>query len=141
MKRRTYLLSVGVGAAALAGCLASAESEDTPQAGYQGEEEVVYEHDYLKLRLSRDTVRIGDTIEFEVTNTGDSKITLGCHNPWAIQKYVDGEWRHVTRTSDRYYQLCATVLGPGRSLVESITVSKSELESQAEEVPMELRSG
>ena len=100
-----------------------------------------YEHGDLKLRLLQDTVRIGDTIEFEATTTSDSRITLGCHDPWAIQRDVDGEWRHVTWTSDRYYRQCATVLGPGKSLVESITLSKSGLKSQAEEVHMELRSG
>lgn len=143
MRRRTYLTGISTGVAGLVGVtIADLRSDGgKPQAEYQDDKQVVYEHDDLKLRISQDTVRLGDTIEFEVTNTGDSEITLGCHNPWAIQKQSDGEWRHVTWTSGKYHNLCATVLSPSSSLEESITLSKFELASQADEVHAELRPG
>lgn len=83
---------------------------------------------------------MGDTVEFEVTNTGDSPITLGCGNPWAIQQYSDGDWQHVTWTASRYHQMCATVLAPGGTLVEDVTLSESEFDRGSDEDYVELGS-
>ena len=85
-------------------------------------------------------MRLGDTVEFEVTNTGDSTTVLGYGNPWAIQQYSDDDWQHVTWTVDRYYQMCATELSPGDSLVEDITLSESEFDRGSDEDYAELRS-
>lgn len=115
--------------------------QNESQPDYLGRERVAYEHDDLKLRILQETVRLGDTIEFEVTNTSDTEIGLGADNPWAIQQYADGEWQHVTWTSAKYHQFIGTVLFQGASLVESIELSKSGLEGQADEVPAELRPG
>ena len=141
MNRRTYLASLGVAATSLAGITRLDDSQKNAQPAYRGNEQVVYEHPDLKLRLLQETVQLGDTIEFEVTNRGDSKTTLGCKNPWAIQRRLDGEWRHVTWTGDRYYQMCATVLSPGSSLVESITLSESKLARYPDEYSVELQPG
>lgn len=141
MRRRTYLASLGGAATSLAGVTATDDLQKKDQPPYRGDERVVYEQEDLKLRLLRETIQPGDTIEFKVTNTGNSKTVLGCHNPWAIQRYLDGEWRHVTWTGDRYYQMCATILSPGGSLVESITLSESKLEQYPDEYSVELRSG
>lgn len=141
MKRRTYLTSVSTGAAVLAGCTALGAPQNESQADYQGERKVVYEHDDLNLRLRQKEIHLGDTVEFEVTNTGNSTTVLGCGNPWAIQQYSNGDWQHVTWTSDRYYDLCATELSPGDSLIEGITLSESEFERAQDEDYVELRSG
>ncbi len=140
MNRRTYLLSGGATVATLAGFAAVGTLQDESQVEYQGKD-IVYERDDLSLRLRQEPISLGDTGEFEVTNTGDSKITLGCNNPWAIQKQSDGDWQHVTWTGDRYYQMCATELSPGDSLVEGITLSKSGLERGSNEHSPELRPG
>lgn len=141
MKRRTYLASLGAGATALAGIATVYKSRAEPQPAYREDEQVVYEHDDLELRLLQDTVRLGDTVEFEVTNTGDSMTILGCNNPWAIQTRADDEWRHVTWTETRYYQMCALELSPGDSHVERVTLSESEFENHPEEDAAELRPG
>lgn len=141
MNRRRYLTSIGASAAALAGCTAVGESGDNSRPGYLGKHEVIYEHDDLELRLLRETVRFGDTVEFEVTNTSLSKIILGCNNPWALQRRSDGDWQHVTWTGDRYYQMCALELSPADSRVENITLSESELERYPDEHSTKLRPG
>lgn len=145
MKRRTLLAG---GSVALLGGVAGAvvgfeppSSGDEPRAAYQDEGEIVYDHDDLELRFEAESVHLGDTIAFEVINTGDSKVSLGCHNPWALQRYADGEWRHVTWTGSRYYQMCATELPAGESITERVTFSESSLENQASEVHGELQSG
>ena len=141
MKRRTYLASVTTSAAVLAGCTAFGAPQSESQTDYQGEQKVVYEHDDLNLRLRQGEVHLGDTVGFEVTNTGNSTIVLGCGNPWAIQQYSDDDWQHVTWTVDRYHQMCATELSPGDSLVENITLSESEFDRGSDEDSAELRSG
>lgn len=141
MKRRTYLASLGVGVTSLVGITTAYGSQKESQPAYLDNERVVYEHEDLELRILQETVRLGDTVEFEVTNTSDSKTVLGCHNPWAIQTVSDGEWRHVTWTGDRYYQQCATVLSPGGSLVESIKLTESELEGYPDEDGADLLPG
>ncbi len=138
VKRRTYLGSAGAGVAALAGYTARGTSQRGSQPEYHGETAVVYDHDDLDLRLRQEAVRLGETAEFEITNTGSSEIVLGCNNPWAVQTYSDGDWRHVFWTRDRYYQLCATILEPGRTVVERVTLTESELE---DDVGADLRPG
>ena len=140
MQRRAYLAAVSASVPAFAGCTAVAELSDQSRADYRGEEEVVYEHDDLTLRLRQDEVAIGDTVGFEATNTGSSPIVLGCQNPWAIQQRVDDGWRHVAWTGERYYRMCATELGPGESLVEEVTLSESEFD-RGDEAHVELAPG
>ncbi len=96
MKRRTYLVSVTTSTAVLAGCTARGAPQNESRAEYQGEQKAVYEYDDLNLRLRQEEAYLGDTVEFKVTNTGDSTTTLGCGNPWAIQQYSDSDWQHVT---------------------------------------------
>lgn len=141
MRRRAYLVSLAVGTSALTGCAALGNSSDEERPAYLGKEPIVYNHDTLELRLRQEVVQLGDTIEIEVTNTGAEVTALGCHNPWALQTYADGTWRHVTWTGDRYYQTCLTRLGPGDSRVEELTLSGPELEDQASEVDREPRPG
>jgi hypothetical protein len=81
MKRRGYLTVAGSGAVALAGFTALATSRNDARAEYQGDQKVVYDHDSLDLRLGTDRADIGDEVEFEVVNTGDSGIVLGCQKP------------------------------------------------------------
>lgn len=140
MQRRAYLAAVGATVPAFAGCTAVAEPPDQSRAGYRGEEEVVYDHDDLTIRLRQETVSLGDTAEFEVTNTGSSAVVLGCKNPWAIQQQSDDGWRHVAWTGERYYQMCATKLGADESLVEEVTLSESAFD-RGDETHVGLRPG
>jgi hypothetical protein len=140
VQRRAYLAAVGASVPAFAGCTTLAESSNQSRADYRGEQEVVYEHDDLTLRLRQAEVTLGDTVEFEVTNTGSSAIVLGCQNPWAIQQRSDDGWRHVAWTGERYYQMCATELGAGESLVEEVTLSESEFD-RGDEAHVELAPG
>ena len=80
-------------------------------------------------------------IEFQVTNTGRSSITLGCGNPWTIQKSVDGEWWDAVWTSAEGFDSCATPLPAGESTAENVTIPKAALETETEEVRVELSSG
>lgn len=141
MKRRQYLASISISTVAFSGCIGLGASQNESQADYHGEEKVVYDHDGLNLSLRQEKVHLGDTVEFEVTNTGNSAIVLGCKNPWAIQQYSDGDWQHVTWTGERYYQMCATELSAGDSLAEEITLSESEFERGSDEDYTELQTG
>ncbi|SIR83916.1 hypothetical protein SAMN05421858_4080 [Haladaptatus litoreus] len=145
MKRRTFIAS---GSVALLGGVAgttlgfkSQFSKDESQADYQDDDRIVYEHDNMKLRPRQESANLGDTIQFEVTNTSDSKIVLGCNNPWAIQRFSDGKWRHVAWTKDRYYQMCAQEVGSGDLYTQNVTMSKSGLERQSGNVAGKLGPG
>ncbi|UPV75419.1 hypothetical protein M0R89_04960 [Halorussus limi] len=141
MKRRTYLASIGVGAAALSGGIVLNRSENGSESLENENARVVYEHEDLRLETLRDSVRLGETIRFEVTNTSDSTVVLGCDNAWIVQTYSDGEWRDVTDTPRSHYQMCALELPPGESRVESATMSKERLETQTGDLLGELRPG
>lgn len=141
MNRRTYLSSLAATTVVFSGCSALGKSPEDSQPEYYGQENVVYEHDKIDLNLRQETVHLGDSIEVEITNTSDSEVFMGCHAPWALQKYSDGDWRHVTWTAEGYFDLCTTRLTAGSSLVQGLTLSKSELENQADEVRGDLTSG
>ncbi|MBB6645993.1 hypothetical protein [Halobellus ruber] len=141
MDRRGYLTLIGSSAVALTGGTALAASQNESRADYRGDRKVVYNHDGLDLRLCADNVHLGDEVEFEASNTGDSPISLGCHNPWAIQQYSGGDWHHVTWTEARYYYMCATELGAGESFTEEVTLSESAFERDEDEDYVELHAG
>ena len=106
-----------------------------------GGKAITYNHEQLRLRLGNSAVSVGGTIEFQVTNTTRSLIYLACGNPWTIQKSVDGEWRDAVWTSAEGFGSCATPLPAGESITENATISKAALESETEEVRVELSSG
>lgn len=141
MNRRSLLASLGAGTVALSGCTALGYRPDDTGPGYYRAEPVAYNRADLSLSLSNDAVSLGDTIELETRNTGESKISLGCKNPWAIQYHTDGEWEHVTWTSNRVFQMCATILFPGGSHTQSFTLSESALAETASEVQLPLAEG
>ena len=127
MKRRTLLAAVGTGAVALAGCTALGKSADESRPGYLGQEPIVYYRDDLTLSLRDQPVHRGDTVEFEATNTGNSDISLGCRNPWALQYQTDNGWEHVTWTGGRFYLLCLSSLPPGESVTEEVPLSREKM--------------
>jgi hypothetical protein len=141
MKRRTLLTSLAVGSVALSGCSVLGDSADDAQAGYLGNDNIVYEHESLNLQLRQQAVHPGETVEFEITNTGEDDMGLGCKNPWAIQRYSDGNWEHLTWTGGRFYNQCLTLLSPDSSFVESITLTKPDLEEYATELDGTLTPG
>jgi len=141
MNRRTYLASLVTGSGALGGGIALADLGPDPEFAYRDGERVVSERDDLRLRVLSDSVRLGDSVAFEVTNTGDSQVILGCRNPWALQRRAEGEWRHVTWTARRHYQMCASELSPGDSLTTRLELTEEALEESAAEVHADLRPG
>lgn len=95
---------------------------------YHGNAPVSYEHEALRMQAVGDPARRGESITVEVTNTGtDESVTLGCHNPWALQAYEDGSWHHVSWTAGRYYQACATQLAPGDTTTVTVPLSTSAI--------------
>lgn len=132
MKRRTLLAAVGTGAVSLSGCTALGKSADKSRPGYLGQEPIVYYRDDLTLSIKDQPVRPGDTVEFEATNTGDSAVSLGCHNPWALQYQTDDGWQHVTWTGGRFYLLCLSRLSPGESVTEEVPLSEEKMAAQEE---------
>lgn len=138
MKRRTYLASIGTGAAALSGGIVLGKSKNNSKNKNMP---IVYEHEGLRLQTLQDKVRLGETIQFKVTNTSDSTVILGCDNAWIIQVYSDEEWRDITDTPQSHYQMCALELPSGESRVESATMSKERLETQTGDLLEELQPG
>lgn len=64
---------------------------DESWPAYHAQAPVVYERDDLRVQALQDTVRLGESITFKITNTGTADpISLGCHTPWALQTYEDG---------------------------------------------------
>lgn len=145
MKRRT-LLTVstlgfsGIGAVGTALGIGPFDLDDS-QPEYLGQASVVYERDDLQLEAPQDPVRRGETITLELTNTGESWITLGCGNPWALQKHTGREWRHVAWTGERYYDLCASGIEPGETIIEHVPTAESVLDREFGPVAAELSSG
>lgn len=132
MKRRELL---GVGALLLGGSAVGivlgngpSASNNPSQPAYFELKPIVYEREPLQLRAQTDAVRRGDSIPFEVRHTGGSEnISLGCDIPWAIQKYEDGEWKHVVWTDQRWQDLCATLIAPGDTLTTTVPLSATSL--------------
>lgn len=141
MQRRTYLASLALGSGGLVGWTALGRSTEDTQPEYYGQEPIVTERDDLSIGLRQETVRLGDTVTFEVTNTGDSSINLGCHNPWALQRKSNDDWRHVAWTSERFYRLCLTRLEPEGTTVEQVTLSRAALADQTSSVEGDLSPG
>lgn len=95
---------------------------------YLGRAPIVYERDDLQLLAHQPAVRRGESIVFEMTNTGDADaVPLGCNNTWAIQAYEDGEWHHVVWTGGRASQLCYSALPPGETTTETVPLEPSAL--------------
>lgn len=145
MKRRTLIAAAGAGiAAGGAGVVLGTDigsSEDPSGPAYRRHSSVAYEHDSLELRPGRETVELGETVAFEVTNTSDSSVSLACDNPWALQLETDDGWGHVAWTGGRYANLCALSLPSGDSHVERLTLSTSWLEEHVSADAARLRPG
>lgn len=147
VSRRKFLqLSVGSGVV-FSGCLVNgAEFEPTsrnpePLTEHYGGHPVKYQHDGLRLSVASTDVQPGGTFRFEVENTSTSEITLGCGNPWTLQKFRDGEWRDVIWTTANGFPTCATPLPAGETRTEAVTVEREELASQTESVREDLTHG
>lgn len=133
MNRRELLGTAGLallGGGTIAGTALGvgplSSDEDRPEYLKRGS--ILYERDSLTLRARQNAVRRGDTISFEITHTGESEyIPLGCHIVWAIQTYEDGEWKHAVWTGARYHNLCGTGITPGRTLTETVPISRAAL--------------
>lgn len=149
MNRRKVLTASGltllgggiVGTALGYGPLAS---DDSSKPSYLGDAEIVYERDELVLRAHPDVVEQGETIEFEITHTGQSEARgLGCNIPWAIQKYEDGGWKHAVWTSARYFNMCSSRISPGETRTLAVPLSREELNEYREigEVDFEFSPG
>lgn len=120
---------------------ATGSSTGNSVAEYRDDEYIAYTHESLRLDVDRDVVTRGETISFEVTNTGDEAAIVGCHNPWAIEKSVDEHWHTLAWTGLKYSQLCATFVPPGESKVEAITMSESHLKDRTERLSANLEPG
>jgi hypothetical protein len=105
------------------------------------EKPIVYDHEYLQLDASNNNVQLGEAIEFEIHNKSNSRVVLGCKNPWILQRYLDHEWQNATNIPPNYYQLCATVLPPDESLIVSVTMSEEGLKEQTGGMQGELCPG
>jgi hypothetical protein len=138
--RRSVLPLSVCGITALAGCSVMGSRRE-PMTQFYGGRSVAYQHERVRLSLSQKTIQVGASFEFTVANTSESSITLGCHNPWTLQKYRDGQWRDVVWTSANGKPACATVLDAGKTRTERVTLERSALETQTETVREDLTSG
>lgn len=133
MKRRELLgggavALLGGGAVGTALGVGPLAADTNSQPAYLDGESVTYEREQLRLRAPTDAVRPGESITFELSNTGESEdISLGCHVPWAIQEYEDGAWHHKVWTDERWTLLCATFLSPGSTTTVTVPLSAAAL--------------
>ncbi len=105
------------------------------------EEPITYEHDHLQLSGPENPVTTGETIEFTVTNTSTTEISLGCHNPWTLQQQKNGRWREMMWTTSNVFLACLTTLKPGDSITETVTLGRSALETKSEIIKHEFVPG
>ncbi|QLH82068.1 hypothetical protein [Halosimplex pelagicum] len=133
MKRRELLGTgalalLGGGAAGTAVGLGPLASKDTSEPAYFELEPITYEREPLLLQAPTDAVPRGESITFELQHTGESEnISVGCHIPWAIQKFEDGTWKHAVWTDQRWHLLCATLISPGDTLTITVPLSPTAL--------------
>jgi len=139
MRRRRLLASLGA-ASALAGCATGYVADDVGPS-YRNEAPVVYDRADIDISLRDGPPRLDGTVAFAITNTGEDGVSLGCKNPWALQRRDDGEWHHVTWTASRYPLLCLTSVGPGRTYTERVTLSEEWLTEQGMSVERPLTPG
>ena len=139
MKRRR-LLSVLAGASAFSGCATGYVADDVSPT-YRYEAPIVYDRPDIELSLRDGPARLGGTVAFDITNTGESGVGLGCKNPWAFQHRVDGEWQHVTWTASRYPLLCLTSVAPGGTYTERVTFSEAWMAEQGLSLQRPLSAG
>ena len=123
-----------------------APSDDSPEGfkpltEHYGNHAVVYNHDQLQLSGPDAPAALGDTVVFTLTNTGNTDISLGCHNPWTLQTYIDGQWQDVMWTSADAFLTCSTILAADESRSERVTLARSALETETEKVHHELTPG
>jgi hypothetical protein len=145
--RRALLHLCGTAAVSLGGCTALGRNENAKpltekyEETLEFEEPITHEHDQLQLSGPEKPGTLGETIEFTVTNTGTTEVSLGCHNPWTLQRRNDGRWREVVWTTSDAFLLCLTVFEPGTSITEDVTLRRSALEMEGEIVKHDLTPG
>ncbi|WP_423744822.1 immunoglobulin-like domain-containing protein (plasmid) [Haladaptatus sp. SPP-AMP-3] len=144
--RRAVLHLLGISAVSLGGCTALGDSKNAQpltekyEEMLEFEEPITYEHDHLQLSGPEQPVA-GDTIEFTVTNTSMTEISLGCGNPWTLQQQRNGRWREMMWTTSDVFNACLSVLKPGDSITENVTLRRSALETESEIVKHEFIPG
>ncbi|WP_368411899.1 immunoglobulin-like domain-containing protein [Haladaptatus halobius] len=80
-------------------------------------------------------------MEFTVTNTSTTKVSLGCGIPWTLQQRTNGRWREVIWTASDGVPHCLTRLPPGKSFTEEVTLTRSAIETQNGTVKYDLTAG
>lgn len=142
-RRRLLRVSGAVVSASLAGCSASAlpPSDDSSRPAYVDGTDVVSDHDQVTLSVAPDTVHVGEDVVFDIRNQSPSDVTLGCHNPWALQQHTDDGWAHRTWTADGYYDLCARILPTGERTTIEFTLAAGALPERATALEDALQPG
>ncbi|ACV10822.1 hypothetical protein Huta_0635 [Halorhabdus utahensis DSM 12940] len=149
MKRRELLGAgalalLGGGAAATAAGFGPLATNDTDEPVYfdSAFDPITYERESLRLQAPTDAVPRGESITFELHHTGESEdISLGCHVPWAIQRYEDGTWEHVVWTDGRWTLLCGTTISPGETQTITVPLSATALAGEEHGVTEEEADG
>ncbi|WP_266080705.1 immunoglobulin-like domain-containing protein [Haladaptatus caseinilyticus] len=137
--RRKLLHLTGITAIPLAGCSALGRKKNGQPLTelYDNDldvlgDSITYEHDQIRLSGPDQPVALGDTVEFTITNTSATEITLGCHNPWTLQQQINGRWRELLWSTSDGVLLCASILPSGKSFTEKVTLTRSALETLSE---------
>lgn len=138
--RRPLLHLLGSSSVLLAGCSASS-SESQPFSELFGEHPITYQHDELDLSIPAESVRVGDTFLVRLTNTADEPVGLHCGNPWTLQVYRENQWKELIWTTADGWGGCAGSIPSHQTQTERVTLARSALESQTEEVRGELSPG
>lgn len=133
----------------LAGCSArgdSTRSQSPTLSEHYGTKAVTYDHPQIQLTGPTPPVALGETVEFTLTNTSDSRVNLGCGNPWTLHRHTKGHWQDIIRTSADGFPLCLSSVSPGETRTEEVTLKRPDLEHSAtrqgaETIREELRPG
>jgi hypothetical protein len=113
--------------ASLAGCTTLDEDRMRPKSALDSEGTAVYAREGLRLRGPDRPVRVGDRVEFVLTNTG-SETAVGCWADWTVQRR-DGEWEELVWTTPDSPQGCAKPVGPGESHAVDLSFTETGIEA------------
>jgi len=142
MNRRTYLGTIGASVTALAGCTALGESNTTPSTQEPSDSgcsdnlqplAINFEEDYnvrhgtahgFELTASPETVSRG-RLTFRLENTTNQVQTTPNKELFAIQKRIDGAWKHLFYVDESHgYDANAVVHEPGGGFKWSFSVTR-----------------
>lgn len=129
---------VGIGGAGVVISMTESNTDVHESIDYRKNSDIVYTRGDLHLRTTNEPIYKNSNARFEIENTGNSEIGLGCGIAWALQKRRNDKWIHVTWTLERLINLCLKEIKPNNTISFTVPMSSQKLTEMDEVEPPEL---